>query len=207
MQRVPATAGWHECKEQIAELRAGQEQADQRAAAGNPVHVCLDVSVSDDTTLSQGLSQCMRLGAAGQGPEHCAVAKALGAGDVGELDETVANAIVAASGVLELESGTLPSAAKEERPVDIGLRLALDFEYAGEAGSDQRAWFERAVKLDLASAARIPAHHFMICGMSAGRYRCIACCLAFSPWTAAHNVRRTCPVSCMWIRVLTKAVH
>ena len=180
MQHVPATEGWHECKEQIAELRAGQERAEERAAAGSPVHVCLDVCVSDDITLSQGLSKCMRLGAAGVG-SHRTVAGALGAGnvgDVGELDESVANAIVAASGVLEHESGTRSSAAREERPVDIGLRLALDFEYAGEAGSGRRAWFERAVKLDLASAARIPAHHFIICGMSAGRYRCMACSIS-----------------------------
>ena len=75
----------------------------------------------------------------------------------------VAEAIVAASDVLDA------AVAARETPVDICLKLALDFEYAGEAGSDKRVWFERAVKLDLAAAARIPAHHFVISAISAGR--------------------------------------
>ena len=138
------------------------------------MQVLLDVRVSDDTTLSQGLSQHMHLGAA---PGVAGAAE--------ELDENVAHAIVAASSVLD---------AGKDSPVVICLKLALDFEYAGEAGSDKRVWFERAVKLDLAAAARIPAHHFVITGMSPGR-----CLLALSQpaprlGLPLHDVRQAAPV-------------
>ena len=150
-------------------------------------------ALSDDTTLSCAIGQRMRTGAAAAPDAHPHGRAALpDDGEECELDDRVGEAMVddAVADAIVAASGVLDDAAAREAPVDICLKLALDFEYAGEAGSDKRVWFERAVKLDLAAAARIPAHHFVISALSAGR------CVSARCFASADPIeRRSSPYS------------
>jgi hypothetical protein len=56
----------------------------------------------------------------------------------------------------------------ESKPVEMTLKLALDFRDAGEKGSPQRVAFDNNLTQDLANASGLPPHLFEVVRVSAG---------------------------------------